>query len=399
VRARPWRQLPVYSPISLQDLGAALAGSLRDPRAGRQAAVATLCETYGAKDALLTSCGTAALRLALRAVSAGASGRPIALPAYSCYDLATAADGAGVDVVLYDLDPRTLGPDMGSVRRALEHGPSALVAAHLFGYPVDMNLLISVCAHQGVMLIEDAAQAAGGSLGGTLLGSFGSLSVLSFGRGKGVTTGAGGALLAHDDAGRDILGRAAFDLAAGGRGLRECAALAAQWVFGRPRLYGLPTAMPFLHLGETVYQRPARPAAMSNASVSLVRRVLPAVHAGAALRRIVAARLVAAAKRGSGVRVVAPIPEANPGYLRLPIGLKPEQAEAVVMTLRAHGVTRAYPAPLHVLAPFKQRIVNATERFPGAQELAETIVTLPTHSRLEAVDVQALESFLGGVGP
>ena len=42
---------------------------------------------------------------------------------------------------------------------------------------------------------EDAAQEAGATLHGRRLGSFGDLSVLSFGRGKGVTGGGGGALL------------------------------------------------------------------------------------------------------------------------------------------------------------------------------------------------------------
>ena len=74
-----------------------------------------------------------ALRLAIEIASEGAEDPVVALPAYSCYDVATAAIGAGVKVVLYDIDPSTLGPDWESLEKAMQVEPVALVVAHLFG--------------------------------------------------------------------------------------------------------------------------------------------------------------------------------------------------------------------------------------------------------------------------
>src|SRR4029434_8607789 len=111
--------------------------------------------------------------------------------AYCCYDLATAADGAGADVLLYDLHPLTLGPDWRSFERTLARGATAAVVAHLYGHPVDLRQAQALADSAGSILIEDAAQGVGARYDGRPLGSFGGMSLLSFGRGKGLTGGGG----------------------------------------------------------------------------------------------------------------------------------------------------------------------------------------------------------------
>ena len=81
----------------------------------------------------------------------------VALPAYGCYDLATAAIGSEARVVLYDLDPATLGPDEGSLRAALSAGARTVVLAHLFGIPVDVGAVRALPEADGVTIVEDAA--------------------------------------------------------------------------------------------------------------------------------------------------------------------------------------------------------------------------------------------------
>ncbi len=87
--------------------------------------------------------------------------RPVAFPAYACYDLASAALGAGTRVLLYDLDTETLGPDWPSLERSLEAGATAVVVVHLFGIPVDMDRVGQMARAHGAAVIEDAAQAVG----------------------------------------------------------------------------------------------------------------------------------------------------------------------------------------------------------------------------------------------
>ena len=350
---------------------------------------------YSAQDVLLVASGTTALRLAIAGVQAMAPGRPIALPAYCCYDIATAADGADASVVLYDIDPDTLGPDAVSLGRAMDRRPAAVVAAHLYGYPVDMASLARQSVEAGAVLIEDAAQGAGGRLQGALLGSFGSVSILSFGRGKGMTAGAGGALLARDPAGMKILGWAREQIDAPSAGMREGIALGAQWALGRPGMYGIPSALPFLHLGETLYHAPSRPRAMSRAAVGALSAVLRADDGEVERRRALAGRLIELVRRKDGIRLVDPIGGAVPGFLRLPLRVLPRGRPATIRRLGPHGAAPGYPASLETLSPFGRRVVNRADGFPGAGELAASILTLPTHGLVEPVDVAAFDRWLG----
>jgi len=88
-------QLAVYSPVRAVDLAAAVTGLLgiRDDAA---AVDALLRGEYGADRAVLVDSGTHALQLALTlALTSKPSGTPVALPAFSCFDVATAAIAVG----------------------------------------------------------------------------------------------------------------------------------------------------------------------------------------------------------------------------------------------------------------------------------------------------------------
>ena len=308
-----------------------------------------LCDMYGAREALLVGSGTVALPLALkgrRRWHPGGRWRSRPTPATTWHRRQM---GAGVEVLLYDLDPHTLGPEETSLRRALEREPAAVVVAHLYGYPVDLESVSRLAHGAGTLLIEDAAQGAGGRLRGVALGSLGSLTVLSFGRGKGTTAGAGGALLARDETREPGCWRgrpASSDATEGaGRGL-----LAAQWMFGRPALYGIPASIPALRLGETVYHPPRPPSAMSAAAIGALPAALRAADADVEHRRVVAERLAVVARAGGRVRVVEPVEGAAPGYLRFPL-LPLVGRKAVLDVLAERGVASGYPRPLEELGP------------------------------------------------
>ncbi|HWO89929.1 MAG TPA: DegT/DnrJ/EryC1/StrS family aminotransferase [Gemmatimonadales bacterium] len=389
------RQLPVYSPITLDAVlaGAASALSSGRARAAREALVAYLSRGFGASDVLLTDSGTSALRLAIAGAASLRPALATALPAYCCYDVATAADGADVPVALYDLDPRTLAPRPESLERALERGVSSVVVAHLYGQPVDVDAVARLAGAAGALVIEDAAQGIGATLRGVPLASFGSVSVLSLGRGKGWTGGSGGALLAHDERGAAIVARARHAMAPGSRGMADVARLGAQLLLGQPSLYGLPASLPFLHLGETIYRPASEPRAASRASVGAAWRTCELLERETELRKANGTRLLAAARASEKVRVVESVDGASPGYLRLPV-LRGAARGAIGGRAARLGIAAGYPLALCDLAGFKERVKNRDEDFSGARELAARLATLPTHSRLSQGDIAALEGWL-----
>jgi len=351
---------------------------------------------YCAEDAVLVGSGTQALQLAIR-VAARAVVEPctVALPAFSCYDVAAAAVAAGVRIALYDVDPGTLAPDLDSVVATLAQGARVVVVAPLYGVPVDWGAIEQCVNGFGAIAIEDAAQGHGASWRGKPLGSFGALSVLSFGRGKGWTGGRGGTLLVRQGTtDGDSLNVAPTDLADEVAVL--CTALA-QYALGRPAIYRLPAAIPWLHLGETRYRDPDTPHRMSRAAASLLECMLTLATREAGARRANAHALLASIPLRSRVRTVTPPAAATAGFVRLPLRLPRGVAsfEDPGMALRL-GVAPGYPTTLAALAPVRERLARPGGRWPGAEDLVRELVTLPTHSLVNAAEREALARMLEG---
>jgi perosamine synthetase len=383
-----WRyHPPVHGALPAGAIAAALAArSSHGAEAARARATAALVARYPGRVIHLVDSGTGALTLAL-ARSRRSRDRPVvALPAYACPDVGTAALGAGYAIRLYDTDPDTLQPDPASVGQALTEGATHVVCTHLFGRLVDVASLASLVTSHGAVLIEDAAQHAGGTLRGVRGGALASLSILSFGRGKGLNAGGGGALLMP----HGVMDEGPSVMAPPPSGSRIlCAAVLADQL-SSPWLYRLPARVPALGIGETRYHAPRPVAAMSGVSAALLTLALEAEPAALAGRRAAEAAYHEALSEQPGV-LCARHPEGESGALRCPVRLD----TAVAAPLAAFGVVRSYPRTLAAY-PEIAAVVTGRRDWPGARALAARLHTLPTHARLGAAERVALLARLTG---
>lgn len=380
-------QLPVSSPIAVRALCRAVIPTITGDESNHDALERELLARLGARRVRLTDSGTSALVLALR-LAAGKGGT-VAFPGYACIDLAAAALLAGVRVRLYDLEPTTLGPDLGSLERTLRRGADAVLVAHLYGYPVAMPDVAALAAAYGVPVIEDAAQAAGATLAHRPLGSFGDLAVLSFGRGKGTAGGSGGALVSNND--RFDTQLTALDDYAATAGWRDLVAATAQFLFGRPSLYALPRAIPQLRLGEMVFKPAHEPLGMSRAAASLVQDAIARGAEETAARRANAARLTEVASCSRMLETVMLVDGAAPGFLRLPLRDFGRREAAPLL-----GVMRGYPLALDEQPPLQRALHPGEPATPGSRELRRTLFTIPTHSMLSERDHDAIAGWMRG---
>ncbi|HTE47312.1 MAG TPA: DegT/DnrJ/EryC1/StrS family aminotransferase [Gemmatimonadaceae bacterium] len=379
------RQLPVASPISVLALARSLVESSRAPVAIQTRARERIIRELGVRTAALTDSGTSALVLAFRLA---APGGVVGLPAYACVDLTAAALYAGVRVRLYDIDPETLSPDLDSVRDMLRRGVDAIVVAHLFGYPADVPSVRDLVAREGVTLIEDAAQGAGGTLNGHRLGSLGDLGVLSFGRGKGLCAGGGGALLGAGE--RWVAAVDAIALETPGRGLSALSKTAIQWALGRPAVYALPAMLPWLHLGEMVYHPAHEPQRMSVASSSLVESAFDLEPADLRARREHAGAIDQMVRGVPKLAAAPALTGASPGFLRFAL----RDVSGRRAPVPALGIVRPYPATLAEHAELRPILIDGEPAVPGSATLRDSLLTLPTHRFVSDADLSALQRWV-----
>jgi len=384
---------PAHSPLSAGALIRASFGGLTGP-SGEERLASFLRKRYGVDEVVLCASGTQALTRAIEVAAGrkrgGVGGGTTALPAYSCYDLVTAAVGAGAAMSFYDLEPERLAPLEEEVVRVLQGGASSLVVSPLFGFPVDWDRLQGIVREAGALLIEDAAQGAGAGWKGRPLGSHGELAVLSFGRGKGWTGGGGGALLARGESAEVLRTFPPPPAPARRAGVRAAGLSWVQWGFGRPSLYGIPARMPGLGLGETRYRTPEPVVGIARFSARLAVATAEAALGEGAFRRERAEELASTLCRGSsssGVTAIRSIPGGEPGFLRFPVLVRGGRRDSIPAHLaRRAGVSTGYPAILPdlprlipELRAIADRFLDVERDYPGARRLVEELLTLPDH--------------------
>lgn len=143
--------------------------------------------------------GTEALTIALRALGVGA-GDEVVVPALTFYATAEAVVNAGARPVFCDVDPRTFTMTAATAEAAIGERTAALLPVHLFGNPAPMDELRALAGERDLRLLEDAAQAAGATLGGRRAGALGDAAATSFFPSKNLGGfGDGGAILCDDD--------------------------------------------------------------------------------------------------------------------------------------------------------------------------------------------------------
>lgn len=147
------------------------------------------------------SSGTAGLHLALRAAGVTDGDEVVTTP-LSFVATANAAVYERATPVFADIDPITLNIDPDAAAAAVTSRTTAILPAHIFGYPADIEALSKLERP----IVEDAAQALGATYpDGQPVGSNGNLAVFAFYANKQLTTGEGGLVISPDEATKSII--------------------------------------------------------------------------------------------------------------------------------------------------------------------------------------------------
>jgi dTDP-4-amino-4,6-dideoxygalactose transaminase len=94
-------------------------------------------------------------------------------------------------------DTLTIDPD--DIERKITPRTKAIMPVHMRGAPCDMDRIMAIARKHNLVVIEDNAQACGGSYKGRMLGSFGRCGCFSFQYYKIITTGEGGMVTTNDE--------------------------------------------------------------------------------------------------------------------------------------------------------------------------------------------------------
>lgn len=172
-----------------------------------------ICEFTGARYAVATVNGTAALHIALKLAGVDSGDEVITQP-LSFIATCNAISYCNAMPIFVDVDLDSMGMSPESLRTFLSSNTrqesgncintitgkkiAAVVPMHTFGLPCRVEEIEQICQEFNIPLVEDAAESLGSYFNGRHTGTFGKVGTLSFNGNKTITTGGGGMIITND---------------------------------------------------------------------------------------------------------------------------------------------------------------------------------------------------------
>lgn len=328
---------------------------------------------HGAPFGVAVANGTVALELALHALGIG-PGDDVVVTPRTFLASASSIVVRGARPVFADVDRDSGNLTAGTVRAALTPATRAILAVHLAGWPCDMDALRALADEQGLLLIEDCAQAHGAAWDGRMVGSLGDAAAFSFCTDKIMSTsGEGGMLLLHGE----TAWRRAWSYKDHGK----------DWdaVYHREH----PPGFRWLHESfGTNWRLTEMQSAIGRVQLRKLPRWLARRRANA---QVLTERLSAL----PGLRVPAPEPWAQHAYYKLYAYVRPERLragwtrDAVVAAIQEQGAACLHGgcSEVYLEKAFDGTGYRPRERLPVARELGETSLMFPVDHTLDEADM------------
>lgn len=381
---------PALAPVSLKKLIGGILGLFAFNNT--EGSEESIKEYFGVKHVFLVSSGKAALYVILKALKEIDPGKDnVVVPAYTCFSVPSAIVKAGLKVTPCDINSQTFDFDYNQLENTINKDTLCVIPTHLFGIPSDMDRINKLCRNKGIHVVEDSAQAMGCTYNNKLAGTIGDVGFFSLGRGKNITCGSGGIIIANSDIIADMIKKMYSPLEKPEiwENLRELILMGALYVFSNPVLYWLPAGLPFIGLGETIYYEDFPVKKLSNMKAGLLRYWRDELEHSNKVRR----------KNGSLLSQELDVrKDINIDYLRFPVIMKDKSLQKKISAIskdRGLGISCMYPRPLNEIEEIKEHFSNRS--FPSAKMVSEQLITLPTHHFVSEKDIKRAVKLIRGL--
>lgn len=144
----------------------------------------------------LVNAGRSALYLGLKSLSLN-SGDEVLYQGFTCSVVPQAIIKAGAKPIAVEHNQNDFNLGVQDLARKITARSRAVIIQHTFGQADDLEAILKICRRYKLILIEDCAHALGAKYQDKPVGSFGDLTVLTFGRDKVISSVFGGALLSR----------------------------------------------------------------------------------------------------------------------------------------------------------------------------------------------------------
>lgn len=157
-----------------------------------------LATKFGSTECVTVNSGTVSIYSALMALGIGAGDEVIVAPTAPIMSALPIVHLGAVPVYADVSAEPGFGFDPAALEAAITSKTKAILCVPLWGYPIDMDMVMTIATRNGVPVVEDVAQSHGTTWQGKYLGTFGAFGCFSTHERKLISTGEGAFLLTND---------------------------------------------------------------------------------------------------------------------------------------------------------------------------------------------------------
>ena len=150
----------------------------------------------GMQYGVAVSNGSVALDLAMQTLELKEDDEVI-LPSFAIISCLASIIRTGAKPIFADVDINTWNITLSQINKLKTSKTKAVLVVHTYGLPVEIDKIQKYCTENGLILIEDTAEAHGIKINNKYCGSFSDISTFSFYANKHVTSGEGGIVLTN----------------------------------------------------------------------------------------------------------------------------------------------------------------------------------------------------------
>ena len=191
--------VPVNVPLITENDIEAVVKCLRDGWISGEGPVVTEFESKMAalskrRFGISVANGTIAIDLAIELFDLK-PGDEVIIPSFTIISCLSQVLRKGAIPRFVDADPDTWNLDVNKLEELITPRTKLIIAPHIYGLPIDIDVLLEIAAKYDLAVLEDAAESHGLLYKDKVCGSFGDLSTFSFYANKHITTGEGGMIV------------------------------------------------------------------------------------------------------------------------------------------------------------------------------------------------------------
>jgi len=304
----------------------------------------------GARYAIATSSGTAALELVYRYFDV--KGKEVITPTNTFIATSNAVLFAGGRPVLADMDADTLCLDVADVEKRVTPQTCGVVLVHMVGFITpQIEKIRSLCKERNLFFVEDASHAHGASYNGIKAGTWGDAAVFSCLATKVMTTGGVGGVITTNTENLALFARSLrFHGEDKTRGIQD--RIGNNWMLSEPQ--ALIGYVQTKRLSEIVEKRMAIAKRYDEVFGEISRLKIFSLPGGATC-----------------------------GYYKYPLLLQaPLVRSNIIKALEENGVATggSYWPPCHLQPVYKKEFGYKEGDFPIAEDILSRVVTLPIYA-------------------